>query len=530
MSTQQKTSSSTTTAKIIELAQSLLVAFSFALIFQGFVIQSFVIPTGSMAPTLLGQHWLIESSQTGTSTTVGLGETRPDTSRLRDWQISRNHRIEPQQGLRTRMGDRIVVVKSLYPFFMPDRFDVAVFKNPTIPYGPSANYIKRIVGLPGESIWLVDGDVFIQKDGDDRFHVARKSRHVQNSVWQQVHDTQSEPVAPDKLGRRWKGSPWIGEPDADWSGGGHAGFRCDTANPSTLTWDTSQPGPDDWTAYNMLSPELRPRYSVSDIRIDATLVPDDSSLEASLMMEVRSHRYRFHVDGTSAGVSMWPVAEPDRILEVVEPFDGLQAGGPLRLECIHSDQRLSLRINGVQIAELEYDWTPDARRVRSMGGASKQADGTPAATLAHRLPSKPKIWWSFEGSPLSIPRIRMDRDLYYRPTMLQRMSRVWNEPAEEHREAVRLNKPAAGTHPDTVITLKDDQYFVLGDNSGRSLDGRLWGAPHPYVANQIDDSPFIVPGDLLIGKAWMVYYPAPHSPKEGGMGLIPDFGSLRFIQ
>ena len=109
MSKQQKTSA-TTMAKIIELAQSLLVAFSFALIFQGFVIQSFVIPTGSMAPTLLGQHWLIESSQTGTTTTVGLGETRPDTSRLRDWQISRDHRIETQSGLRTRMGDRIVVV------------------------------------------------------------------------------------------------------------------------------------------------------------------------------------------------------------------------------------------------------------------------------------------------------------------------------------------------------------------------------------------------------------------------------------
>ena len=529
MSKQQKTSA-TTMAKVIELLQSLLVAFSFALIFQGFVIQSFVIPTGSMAPTLLGQHWLIESSQTGMTTPVGLGETRPDTSRLRDWQISRDHRIEPQNGLRTRMGDRIVVVKSLYPFFMPDRFDVAVFKNPTIPYGPSANYIKRLVGLPGESIWLVDGDVFIQERGDERFHVARKPRHVQNSVWQQVHDTQSQPIDPDKLSRPWKGSPWIGAPDADWSKSGHGGFRCDTKDASTLTWDRNQPGPDDWTAYNMLSPALRPQYNVSDIRIEATLVPDESSLRAELLLEVRSHRFRFHVDGSTAGVSMWPVDEPDQVVEVSEPFSKLQPGHPLRMECVHSDQRLTLQINGVPIAELEYDWTPYERLVQTMAPLSQHDSGIPAATLAHRLPPKPKIWWAFEGSPLTIPRIRMDRDLYYRPTMLQRMSRVWNEPAEEHREAVRLNKPAAATHPDTVITLKDDQFFVLGDNSGRSLDGRLWGAPHPYVATQIDDSPFIVPRDLLIGKAWMVYYPAPHSLKDGGMGLIPDFGSFRFIQ
>ena len=516
--------------KVIDLFQSLLVAFSFALIFQGFVIQSFVIPTGSMAPTLLGQHWLIESSQTGQSTPVGLGETRPDTSRLRDWQISRDHRVESQAGLRTRMGDRIVVTKSLYPFFMPDRYDVAVFKNPTIPYGPSANYIKRIVGLPGESIWLVDGDVFIQKSGEDRFHIARKSPHVQDGVWQQVHDTQSQPIEPEKLSRAWKGSPWIGEPASDWSPSGHGGFRCATSQPSTLSWDTTQPGPDDWTAYNMLSPELRPRYNVSDIRIEATLVPDDDGMQAELLIQARSHVFRFHVDKSTAGVSMWPASDPQSKVEVSDSFEGLRSGQPLRLECIHADQRLSLTINGQEIAELEYDWTPYERLVRTMAAPRQQDTGIPAATLAHRLPSKPKISWSFKGSPLTVKRIQMDRDLYYRPTMLQRMSRVWNEPAEEHREAVRLNKPAAATHPDTVITLKDDQYFVLGDNSGRSLDGRLWGSPHPYVATQIDDSPFIVPEDLLIGKAWMVYYPAPHSAKDGGMGLIPDFGNFRFIR
>ena len=482
-----------------------------------------------MAPTLLGQHWLIESNQTGTATAVGLGETQPDASQLRDWQISRDHGIGSKQSLRTRMGDRIVVVKYLFPFFVPDRFDVVVFKNPTIPFGPSANYIKRLVGMPGETIWIVDGDIFTKANDEDRFHVARKPHHVQDGVWQRVHDTQAEPVAPDDLVRSWPGSPWVGRPEANWEPKGHGGFRCSSPEQSTLTWDKSHPGPDDWSAYNMLSP-VRSRYNVSDLRINATLVPDNSTLNAELILEIRQHRFRFHLNDSSAGVSMWPIGSPKDIIKISDDIDVISAGQPVLMTCIHSDQSLQLLINDQTVAVLDYDWTPYERLVNTVASPTEKDRGTAAATLAHRLPPKPRIWWAFEGSPLTIPRITIDRDLYYRPSTLSGMSRNWNEPTERHRDAVRMNRPAAATHPDTVVTLADDQYFVLGDNSGRSLDGRLWGAPHPLVAAQIDDTPFVVARELLIGKAWLVYYPAPHSVADGGKGLVPDFGEMRFIR
>ena len=488
-----------------------------------------MIPTGSMAPTLLGQHWLVKSSQTGTATPVGLGETKPDASRLRDWQISRDHPLGSQSSLRTRMGDRIVVVKYLMPFFMPERYDVVVFKNPTIPFGPSANYIKRLVGMPGDSVWLVDGDVFIKEKSDDRFHIARKPRHVQDGVWQRVHDTQSQPATPDELVRKWDGSPWIGRPESAWKPEGRGGFRCDTSEKSTLTWDTKADGPDDWCSYNMMSP-VRSSFNVSDIRIEATLIPDDSSLQAGLLIETRMHRFRFHVEDGEAGVSMWPVGSSDDAVVVSEKIDAVLPGKPIAMSCIHSEQSLHLTVNGRHVASLDYDWTPYERLVNTVASPKEKQQGKAAATLAHRLPPKPKIWWSFEGSALTIPRISMDRDLYYRPSMLTGMSRNWNEPTERHRESVKMNRPAAATHPDSVITLTDSQYFVLGDNSGRSLDGRLWGAPHPLVAAQIDDTPFVVPGELLIGKAWLVYYPAPHSVVDGGTGLVPDFGEMRFIR
>lgn len=104
-----------------------------------------------------------------------------------------------------------------------------------------------------------------------------------------------------------------------------------------------------------------------------------------------------------------------------------------------------------------------------------------------------------------------------------------NEPTAGHEQHVVPGSPGYGTHPDKLGVLGDDQYFVLGDNTARSLDSRYWGPPHAYVAEQIDAMPFVVNRKLFIGKAWVVYYPAPHALKSGGMGLIPDFGRIRLI-
>src|SRR3954465_14949269 len=41
---------------IKETIEAILIAFILAFIFRGFVVEAFVIPTGSMAPTLLGAH------------------------------------------------------------------------------------------------------------------------------------------------------------------------------------------------------------------------------------------------------------------------------------------------------------------------------------------------------------------------------------------------------------------------------------------------------------------------------------------
>jgi len=50
------------------------------------------------------------------------------------------------------------------------------------------------------------------------------------------------------------------------------------------------------------------------------------------------------------------------------------------------------------------------------------------------------------------------------------------------------------------------------------------------VASQIDPTPFVVNRKLLLGKAWVVYFPSPFPIQEKGLPVIPDFGRLRFIR
>ncbi|MGN0375832.1 MAG: signal peptidase I [Butyrivibrio sp.] len=56
-------------------------------------------------------------------------------------------------------GDVVLVNKAVYQFRDPQRFDVVVFK-PNIG-NVSQYYIKRIIGLPGETVQIKDGKIYI---------------------------------------------------------------------------------------------------------------------------------------------------------------------------------------------------------------------------------------------------------------------------------------------------------------------------------------------------------------------------------
>jgi signal peptidase I len=525
---------------VIDTLQSLIVAFVLAMTFRGFVLEGFIIPTGSMAPTLMGQHLLWHSSQTGETfpidgrPIVDLAQRGDNSSfEIYDAVLGPSYPIDEQSVRQllpsVRMGDRILVLKCLYPFAPPDRFDVVVFKNPTDPVGDTQNYIKRLIGLPDEKIWLVDGDVFAGPAGApglEGYFVQRKPDYVQRAVWQPVSDSDLIPQHPERL-RGTYDSPWFGE---HWHIDGRA-FRCDTAEPTMLRWNPHVRQIDDWTAYDMFLYQLRRRAEdgpvpVSDVRVAATALPDQEGFETTLALLARDHVFEFALTHDEAIVRMrsaFGQAEWDQRAASIDPAP---AGKVRSFEFWHVDQRLAIYIDGDLVVELTYDWSPDDRLAHASGLGFKEA--LDAIDRMDIPTNRPDLEWRFAGSPVTLSRIRVDRDIHYRNDVLK---------TSDQRNEPRYHGPAFGTHPELQpAILGTDYYMMLGDNATASLDGRLWGSAHRLVRRQIIDAegnehrPFLVNERLLVGKAFAVYFPAPYAISDGGWGVVPDFGRLRFIR
>src|SRR6476659_4545727 len=113
---------------------------------------------------------------------------------------------------RSYNGDRILVNKYIYSFSDPKRWDVVVFK---FPGDAKVNYIKRLVGLPGEKLQIYQGDVFLARRPEasvEKFEIARKPPSKILAMRQLVHDTNYDPAELDAAGwpLRWHSSPESG--------------------------------------------------------------------------------------------------------------------------------------------------------------------------------------------------------------------------------------------------------------------------------------------------------------------------------
>ncbi len=116
-----------------ETTEAILIALIAAMLLRAFVVQAFRIPTGSMKDTLLVGDFLLVNKFV--------------------------------YGVRT--PDRIPIIDANIPFFRlpafkaPRNGDVVVFKYPK---DPSLDYIKRCIAVPGQTVEIRDGEVFI--DGE----------------------------------------------------------------------------------------------------------------------------------------------------------------------------------------------------------------------------------------------------------------------------------------------------------------------------------------------------------------------------
>jgi len=203
---------------IRETIESLAVAFILALLFKAFIAEAFVIPTGSMAPTLMGAHKDIRCEECGFQYQCGASNEFNDVGARSDLivigttcplcrkpQVA-NPYVNSNQA--TFSGDRILVSKLAYAWSQPRRWDVIVFK---FIEEARLNYIKRCIGRPNETIRIREGNIYVKNNLDGEraagaaFEIARKPPHVMNAMLQVIYDSK---YIPKKLVQAGMPSSW----------------------------------------------------------------------------------------------------------------------------------------------------------------------------------------------------------------------------------------------------------------------------------------------------------------------------------
>ncbi|MBN1817413.1 MAG: signal peptidase I [Sedimentisphaerales bacterium] len=369
-------------------------------------------------------------------------------------------------------GDRIFVLKSLYQFAEPRRWDVVVFKNPL---EPRQNYIKRMIGLPGEKIEIIDGDIYVNDE------LARKPERVQNELWMPVYDNDFQPVKPDVErfnGHAWK-QPFANVADSEWK-----------LNPDNMTVFRLHAGPDKihTISYNpQIGNDFRASYAYDDPEGPTSgyeRMPICSDLQVSFYVEMKAPLGRIGAGLSKYGVRYQAIVDASGMARLEQldqngaatvlqsaAIDLTNVTGPARFCFANVDHQLILQYGDNTIL---HDM---GKRLEAMGPAQE---------------IMPEITLIGAGS-LELSHIRLHRDIHY----------ISNDRIER-----------AG--PGNPFLLGDDEFFVCGDNSPNSLDARLWpqegignldpdGTRHMYRAGT-------VPRDYLVGKAFFVYWPGPYKP------------------
>ncbi|MFZ4574642.1 MAG: signal peptidase I [Phycisphaerales bacterium] len=534
----------TTPASIKETLTSILIAFVLAFVFRGFVVEAFVIPTGSMAPTLRGQFMEARSEQTGLTWAVGPRDYTP-AGEAKQIQGSQGKAItvhdlvtlaEADRFANEKLlaGDRIFVLKYLFSLYDPQRFDVVVFKNPN---DPTMNYIKRLIGLPGEQLALIDGDIFTRPMSDaedvplkddkegkpwslDGWSIARKPELAQRAVWQQVFRSDLAPLVQSKDGRKWP-SPWRG--GDGWLIEGRYDYQYKGARPTVLEWDSKNRSIEDSYSYNEASESLGGtpyRFPVADVRVSLGVRPEKADLGVGVVISARGHEFRTSISGTTVRFEMRPAGDATAAWQSIGGANlstPLPAGEVTNLEFWHADQELQLWREHTLVGRARYDWTPAQRLAASTGSTLAQLvsrDDT-MEWLSNPANYRPvQVRAEFTGGDFTLYRVGLDRDIFYRPDRYRG--------GNNGKLHTLVHTPAGGTHPFSTMRLDKNEFFMCGDNSPASLDGRLWDVPSPYVA-PLDPDMGVVHRDLIIGRAFFVYFPAMHRKP------VPDFGKMRWI-
>lgn len=562
------------------------IALVLACFFKTFLAELFVIPTGSMAPTLRGLHKDVAATDgTGYWHAYGVQEG-PGTI---DSAITPLYGMEmpleqvagkaaPEVRALSYSGDRILVNKFAYAVSDPERWDVVVFKCPTC---AGTNYIKRLVGKPGETLRVYRGDLWVRPAGGNDFAVVGKPLLTMQEMRQIVFDTDYA-LAPDK---GWPPERWVdGAAPESWGGAWksrytaknaagrdvNAEYDLATASPQAawLRYQHTLPTVLDWRKYEASKGTRAPAVRR---RLVTDFSPYNSGASPGVDADLTSTTSRGYLGNNWVGdlcieaeIEVQEASTPESVvaLELVE------AGEAFQLRFRLSDGVAELYRGELKLASSKKP-TPfrgvgkhtvaffnfDDRLEALVDGERIEFDSDGRyAPPAETIPTAKDLFPAAVGGvqvKLAARHLRIWRDIYY--TTQQSNDKpddfLFPRPfssvegwADFYATPERWAEVYKGALRHLEFALAADQFFVMGDNSTSSLDARYW-----HGVNYVDRR-------LMLGKALFIYWPhgweTPWSIEVSGdffrrgwrnllpstsgstirVPFYPNFGRMKFIR
>ncbi len=356
--------------------EAFAVAIALALIVRHYSLGAFRIPSKSMMPTLVG-------SDSG--------------------------------------GDRILVDKGRWLRHDPARWEPTVFQ---YPLNRSKNFIKRMVGMPGETLKIEDGDIWTSREGTD-FRIERKPEGPQEALFFPYYPEPIEERGFFANRRGFEGSGWeIDERErrfaVDARGKVELLFLLDVPQyRSEGIWgDAPLPGSGDG---HMTAGDLRVRFGLKVERA------------GTLAVEVTEH-----------GLARRLVLAPEGSHATVAHADGTAGRFPIDLRLGTGDYEVSFaNVDDALVIAIEGD--ADLRTTIPFSSTDDAEQGAVAARR-HR------VAFEADGIQATLKDIRIDRDVHYT---------VDRGLGHDMRLVEGLRVP-------------EGHYFMLGDNTASSKDSRAW--------------------------------------------------------
>lgn len=457
----------------------------FLLVLQTWFIDGLIIPCqiagGSMALALLGEHRDVVCADCGFhfACDSAIHPVRPQAV-CPNCGFSNNIESLPDLG-----GDRVLIDRSAFQFHEPNRWDVVAFRHP---YDSAKILIKRVVGLPGESVEIKGGNVYI--DG----HIQRKSLEQQLALAVPVYDTNCSPSLELRPISRWKA---LSENSLWKSSNGQFTVSSNVNNPdnkpqnhyqsdSSLSIDwleynhwrriSGKPGKvkecpiTDIMAYNhSLSRREEDVHDVNELLLSFDVLKMNGKGKLFVRANYGENVFQLEIDPT---IGTYCVNNNSQCIAKGEIFISPEKQNT-NIVVSMIDQQYLFAFNNKPIVCIPID------NVDSIS----QLTGRPFAIGSSDL-------------TVAMANLCISRDIYYTTPLNGR----------EH---------SLGT---STHHLMGDEYYVLGDNSSIAEDSRTWIGRYPVVAN------------LLIGKPLVIAYGAKMSRIGSWQFQVPDLGRIGYIR